>query len=259
MVKVRYNEKVLKLLGMKKMQKRRYRMGFSRKAAVFVLLTASLLLSACNIGKQPEPTPDVGLIFTEAAQTVSAQFAVQQTQTALAAPSPTQPPTSTGFPTIAVNGSPIAPLGTPLSPLGTPLSTFSPLGSPLGSQTPLGVLSTPSGPLCNDAAYVADITYPDGEVVKGSKAIEKIWRVQNTGTCTWDDGYELVHVLGDALSGKTWELERKSDFLAPGDTKDIGVVMITPSTSGTYSGCWRMRGDNGYYFGTLLCIEIVVE
>ena len=212
-------------------------MGYIRTAAVLVLFTASLLLSACNIGQQPEPTPDVGMIFTEAAQTVSAQFAVQQTQTALAAPSPTQPPTSTSFPTIAVIGSPIA-------PLGTPLSTFPPLGSPLGSQTPLGVLSTQAGPLCDDSAYVDDITYPDGEVVKASKAIQKIWR---------------VHVLGDALSGKTWELERKSDFLAPGDTKDIGVIMITPSNSGTYSGCWRMRGDNGYYFGTLLCIEIVVE
>jgi hypothetical protein len=230
-------------------------MGYTRMVAVLVLLTASLLLSACNIGKQAEPTADVGMIFTEAAQTVSAQFAVQQTQTALAAPSPTQPPTSTSFPTIAVNGSPLAPLGTPISPLGTPLTTF----PPLGSTTPLGVLSTQSGPLCNDSAYIADITYPDGEVVKPSKAIEKIWRVQNTGTCTWDDGYALVHVLGDALSGKTWELERRSDFLAPGDTKDIGVVMITPSSSGTYSGCWRMQGDNGYYFGTLLCIEIVVD
>jgi hypothetical protein len=252
MIKVRYNEKVLKMLGLNMIQTWRYRMGYIRTAAVLVLFTASLLLSACNIGQQPEPTPDVGMIFTEAAQTVSAQFAVQQTQTALAAPSPTQPPTSTSFPTIAVIGSPIA-------PLGTPLSTFPPLGSPLGSQTPLGVLSTQSGPLCDDSAYIADITYPDGEVVKGSKAIEKIWRVQNTGICTWDDGYALVHVAGDALSGKTWELERKSDFLAPGDTKDIGVIMITPSNSGTYSGCWRMRGDNGYYFGTLLCIEIVVE
>jgi hypothetical protein len=220
-----------------------------------ILITTLLFLSGCNIGQQPEPTPDVGLIFTEAAQTVSAQFSIQLTQTALAAPSPTQSPTATSIPTFAVNGSPISPQTTLLSPIGTPLGTFAPLSSP----TPIGALATQAGPQCNDSAFITDVTYPDGQVVNENKNIEKIWRIQNTGTCTWDDGYALVHVTGSALSGKAWEIKSKKDFVEPGATKDIGIEMVTPPTGGETGGCWRMRGDNGYYFGTLLCILIMIE
>jgi hypothetical protein len=227
-------------------------MRYIRSTAMMILFAFSLLLSGCNIGKQPEPTPDVGMIFTEAAQTVEAQFAVQQTLTALAAPSATQPPTATSIPTFSVNGSPAAQLTTPLSPLGTPLSTFSPLGSP----TPLGVLATPAGPQCNDSAFIADVNYPDGDFVRVSMLIKKVWRVQNTGTCTWDEGYALVHVAGNALGGKTYEIKLKKDFVEPGDIVDLGIEMVTPSKKGDYGGCWRMRGDNGYYFGTFLCIQI---
>ena len=38
------------------------------------LLVLSLFLSACTFGQEPEPTPDVGVIFTAAAETVQAQF-----------------------------------------------------------------------------------------------------------------------------------------------------------------------------------------
>ena len=31
-------------------------------------------LSACNLGQEPEATPDVALIFTSAVETVAAQF-----------------------------------------------------------------------------------------------------------------------------------------------------------------------------------------
>lgn len=230
-------------------------MQFKKPVVVALTSATLLLLSGCNLGQQPEPTPDVGLIFTEAAQTVSAQFAEEQTQTALAAPSATQPPTATSIPTFAVGGSPVSPLTTPLSPLGTPLGTTSAIGTP----TPLQALATQSGPLCNDAVWTGFETYPDGSEVKAGKVFEKIWGLQNTGTCTWDEGYALVHVAGDALGGKTEELIESWQFVDPGEDTTIAVDMVAPSSPGEYGGCWRMRGDNGYYFGTFLCVQIVVN
>lgn len=62
--------------------------------AVVTAIAAALLLAACNIGKSPEPTPDVNALYTAAAETLVAQFNDQQTQTAQAAtptPRPAQP------------------------------------------------------------------------------------------------------------------------------------------------------------------------
>ena len=232
-------------------------MQYPRTTILVILVASSLILSGCNLGRQPEPTADVGLIFTEAAQTVSAQFAVQLTQTALAAPSATlPPPTATSIPTFSVLGSPAAPGTTPLSPFGTPLGTP---GALSGSPTPLGVPATQAGPLCNDSAFITDVNYPDGFTIHVSKAFEKTWRIQNTGTCRWDEGYSLVHVTGNSLSGQPWQIKTKNQFVEPGDTVDISVLMVAPSKVGEDGGCWRMRADNGYYFGTFLCVDLYFE
>ena len=45
-------------------------------------------ISACNLGKAPEPTPDVNALYTVAAETLVAKVGLDQTQTA-AASSPT--------------------------------------------------------------------------------------------------------------------------------------------------------------------------
>jgi hypothetical protein len=58
------------------------------------------------------------------------------------------------------------------------------------------------------------------------------------------------------MDGKTYEIKLKKDFVEPGDIVDLGIEMVTPSKKGDYGGCWRMRADNGYYFGTFLCIQI---
>jgi murein DD-endopeptidase MepM/ murein hydrolase activator NlpD len=50
--------------------------------------------------------------------------------------------------------------------------------------------------LVDDAAFVADVTIPDGtEVVAGVPFI-KTWRLRNRGTSTWGAGYQLAHLDG---------------------------------------------------------------
>jgi D-alanyl-D-alanine carboxypeptidase len=65
------------------------------RRTLFILLTAALTLAACNVGATPAPTIDVNAINTAAFETAVAQIVVQQTQTALAAPSNTPPPSNT--------------------------------------------------------------------------------------------------------------------------------------------------------------------
>jgi hypothetical protein len=38
---------------------------------------------------------------------------------------------------------------------------------------------------CDAAAFVSDVTYPDGSDVTLGSTFTKIWRLKNVGTCTW--------------------------------------------------------------------------
>jgi len=223
------------------------------------LLALSLFLSACTLGQEPEPTPDVGAIFTAAAETVQAQFALQLTQTALAAPTatlPPLPPTATLIPTFSLDGSANAPLTTPLATLG--VGTQPSILSTLGTPTPVAALAT-QAEQCNNSAFIQDVTYPDGTEVKAEDRIQKVWRIQNTGTCTWDDGYILVQYSGDNMNASKWQIIYKKEFVEPEEIVDIAIEVTVPSTAGEHGGCWRMQGDDGYYFGTPMCMLIKVK
>ena len=215
-----------------------------RASAIVVLLAMSL--SACNIGATPAPTVDVNAIYTSAAETALADLSQKLTQTAQAA-SPTPLPTNTSLPT----NTPFATLSlaTPFGG-GTPLAGITPLATPVG---------TLSGPLCNDSAFIADVTIPDGTHMKPGQDFEKIWAIQNSGTCTWDEGYALVFASGDDLDGYTIEINKAADFVDPGETINFKMNLTASVTKREYTGCWKMQDDGGHFFGTFLCVNIIVD
>jgi hypothetical protein len=241
---------------------------------LLIWLTVALTLAACNVGATPAPTVDIDAINTAAVATAMGQISAQQTETALAAPSATASPTNTtaplvtlALPTTAVGGT--APAGSTPGALPTlsfnntpnanttPIAGFTPLsGSP---AAPVNT-SAPLGDACNNSIYIADVTVPDGTVVKPGVNFEKVWRVQNTGSCTWDDGYKLVFIGGDqALDPPTFEFARAEDFVAGGETADIGVTLTAPLAEGDYTATWRLQSDTGAFFGTLLTVVIKVQ
>jgi Ig-like domain from next to BRCA1 gene len=232
----------------------RYRMRYTKSVWLIVLLVFALVLSACNFGQQPEPTPDVGAIFTAAAETVMAQFSVELTQTALAAPTATEPPTITPPPTFAVENPGAG------SPAATSIVTLGIGTQPviLPTITPVAALAT-QGDTCYNSEFVADVTYPDGTAVKGGDLIAKVWSIKNTGTCTWDDGFSLQPITGESMGGKAWVITAKKDFVKPDEIVEIRIDMTVPDKAGDHGGCWKMQGDNGYYFGTPLCILVKVQ
>src|SRR6185503_18873688 len=70
---------------------------FPRRTLLMLLMT-TLMLAACNVGATPAPTVDINAINTAAVATAMGQISAQLTQTALAAPSNTPPPTPTNTP-----------------------------------------------------------------------------------------------------------------------------------------------------------------
>jgi hypothetical protein len=228
-------------------------MRLNRLVWLSMFTIATLVLSACNIGATPEPTMDASVVYTSAAQTLIADFNIKQTQTALAAP-PTPLPTNTLAPTFPV---PVNPQPGPGTPGLTPLA---PNLTPLVPSTPVSLFTpTSAGPLCNDAVYIADVTVPDGTVMKPGEDFEKTWAVKNSGTCTWDEGYSLVFVAGDKMDGYDLPIKTRSQFVDPGETVNMTVLLTAHLAPGVYEGCWRMRDDKGYYFGTYLCYKIEVK
>ncbi len=100
-----------------------------------------------------------------------------------------------------------------------------------------------------------DVTVPDGTVFTPNTSFTKTWRVQNTGSCAWEAGSQLVYVSGDALGGPG------AVDVAPvegGASTDISVNFSSPGTPGTFKSYWQLRRPNGTMFGALLFVEIVV-
>ncbi len=235
-----------------------------KKQVTISLLAAALMLTACNMGATPAPTIDINAINTAAFNTAVAQISVGQTQTALAAPSATPLPTNTSAPVVLPGNGTLLPTtgGTPPTVSfnntpTTPLAGFTAIVSPVPPAA-----TTSLGDACNNSAFEADVTIPDWSVIKPGVNFKKVWKIRNTGTCTWDEGYALVYIGGSKpdLDPYTFEFSKKTDkdFVAGGEAIDIGIDLTAPCTPGKYEGHWRMRNDQNYFFGTTVSVYIEV-
>jgi hypothetical protein len=208
-------------------------------AACLVLVSG--IVASCNLGANVAPTQDTGMIQTQAVGLVATQFSMQLSQTAVAA-SPTPLPSFNPPPTAT-----LATAGTPFV-LGTSQLAFTPLASPAAT----------SADPCHQSAFVADITIPDGTIFRPGRQFNKRWQIQNTGTCIWDDGYRLKY-LGGVLKGEDVPIDQTLEFVEPGEIQEYMVDLVSPTEEGVYEECWRMQDDGGYYFGTYLCVKILVD
>jgi hypothetical protein len=113
-------------------------------------------------------------------------------------------------------------------------------------------------PCYDNAAYVADVTVPDGTQFDKGAAFDKTWRLRNTGTCTWTTGYQLVFVGGSQLGAPS--AVAVPHEVPPDATVDITVRMVAPNAVGTYRSNWQMRNpDCGNLFGSIVYALIQVR
>lgn len=197
-------------------------------AGVLVILGIVAIFAWGSAGKAaPTATVSVNDIYTQVAQTFTAQQATQQAS---------NPPTSSPFPTF--------PLASPTS------ATQAPIPTTIG----LSPVATPTG--CDSSLFISDVTIPDGTVMSPGQTFVKTWLIQNTGTCTWDINYKIGFGFGEAMSGTTTALTKS---VAPGGQVQVSVNLTVPAKTGNLTGTWRMMNGQGAFFGTNLTVVINVS
>jgi hypothetical protein len=215
-----------------------------------LLLTIAILLMvslACYAPTAAAPTPPPeGAAATAAILTYQAA----QSQTALAAlggatlpgantsaPSDTPQPTGT-----------TAPSETPTFTF-TPTLTFTPTFTFTPTLTPSETPTVTNTPIpCNWAKYITDVTIPDGTEINTNNLFDKIWRIQNIGSCTWTSGYKIIFDHGDQMNAPL-EAQLTTGTIAPGSTIDIKLTLRAPNSEGVYQGFFRLKSSDNQIFG----------
>jgi hypothetical protein len=190
---------------------------YFKKILVPILALATVLACGPFAAATPQPAATLNALYTSAAQTLEA-MSTQGSYTVTAQPFATE--------TLSIS-----------NPSGTPhvLATYT-------TVPPLQPVTR-----CDAASFVSDVTYPDGSTVALGSAFTKIWRVKNTGTCTWNTSYALVYVSGEKFGAPNAVALPGS--VGPGQTVDIPVNLSAPSRSGSFVGYWKLRNASGNLFG----------
>lgn len=191
---------------------------FSNRFRIILPLTVALGVTlACSLftpaPAQPEATLDS--LYTAAAETLNAM----STQSAA-----TRPADVTPTPTLSISAD---------TPTAFPTFTLVP---PLQTVTK-----------CDAAAFVSDVTYPDGSNIGRGQTFTKIWRIKNVGTCSWTTAYDLVFVSGERFGAQN--AVALPAGVGPGQTVDVSLQMTTPNQDGRYRGYWKLRNASDIQFG----------
>jgi hypothetical protein len=104
---------------------------------------------------------------------------------------------------------------------------------------------------CYDAAYVADVSVPDGTRFDKDKEFTKTWKVRNNGACAWAADTELAFISGSQLSAPSTV---KVGVLEPGKEIEISVPMKTSGADGNFTGVWQLRNKDGFYGDSLTVV-----
>ncbi len=130
-----------------------------------------------------------------------------------------------------------------------------PTPRPAFTSTPQPASPTP---VCfSNLQWLEDISYPDGTQVLPGQTIIKQWRVQNNGTCNWDNRFVLRFSSGDQLGA----LNNKFPLYPAmnGAEAIIEIEFTAPQFPGLYRTTWQAYDALGQPFGQPIYMEIVVQ
>lgn len=112
-------------------------------------------------------------------------------------------------------------------------------------------------PVINSARYDRELdAIPDGTLMAPGRAFTKIWRLVNTGTTTWGDGYRFLRVEGQGL-GAPASIE--APHCPPGQAANLAVTFVAPSSPQDYTSAWRLVDPQGNPFGDKVWTRIRVQ
>lgn len=141
--------------------------------------------------------------------------------------------------------------------------TLADLISELPSLVPTKTKSTPEPEekpveirVSLNAAFIEDVTVPDGQVFPPGAEFVKCWRLLNDSGHDWPESTELVFVAGEPLSvERAQSMTVELGKVSAGAEIDVWTGELkAPDVPGRYVGYWRLRA-NGELFGNSLWIE----
>jgi hypothetical protein len=113
----------------------------------------------------------------------------------------------------------------------------------------------PTPPCVNKLKFLEDVTIPDGTTVRPGESLDKRWRVQNNGTCSWDESYRLELSSGSEMGAA----KEQALYPARGSSEAVlRMVFIAPADSGNYHSAWQAMDPYGEPFGDQFYIDIAV-
>jgi hypothetical protein len=116
------------------------------------------------------------------------------------------------------------------------------------SETPEPTNTPTPAPACIDhVTFIQDITIPDGTSIGEGETFEKVWRLKNSGTCTWTEEYALVFDSGNL--SEDWNKVSLSQSVLPGESFDLSIDLKAPQSQGEYEGYWMFENNLGEKFG----------
>lgn len=216
------------------------------KGKLWLTIVFSFALVGCAgaAGGKISPTLSIDEIRAMAKQTVAAQDGQNHSGEILL-----EPVLSTSDSSQLIThptGSSIQIISTPTS-AAMMIPTTPPILS-IPTQAPTVNYVQPVAPVCDRMRFVDDVTIPDDTVMQPGQPFRKTWRIQNSGSCTWSQGYQLVFASGDQMGVNT--AVNLPSAVPPNTTIDVSIDLTAPVNPGMYQSNWKLRNQYGALFGT---------
>ena len=121
-------------------------------------------------------------------------------------------------------------------------ATNTPYVRPTESPTSITPTVNPTLAACKERAVVIqDVTIPDNTYVAPGTKFTKVWRFENTSTCTWT-GYTIAFASGDRMGAPD---SAPVPTTAPQKTVDVSLTLTAPTAYNSYAGYFVLNDQNG--------------
>ena len=105
------------------------------------------------------------------------------------------------------------------------------------------------------AAFLQDVTVPDGTAIRAGATFTKTWRMKNTSSCDWGEGFMIAFLEDTPMSAGGSAPVRPTPSNA---NVDVSVELTAPAQAGVYTSTWRLKDPAGQPFGNRVFVVIRV-
>lgn len=92
-------------------------------------------------------------------------------------------------------------------------------------------------------SFMADVTIPPGTRFALPQPFSKVWRVRNSGTCTWTPAHYRLQAVDETLGGG--QPAPMPGAIQPGAVVDLTVRLNAPEAPGPYNAAFQLVDGNG--------------